>query len=62
MAVGNGNNDALMLSVASVGITVTGDEGCAKDALMASDVMCKNIEEALSLVLQSKRLIATLRR
>jgi len=62
VALGNGNNDAAMLSVASVGIAVMGDEGCAKDALMSSDVMCKSITEALSLILQSKRLIATLRR
>lgn len=62
VALGNGNNDASMLSVASIGIAVMGDEGCAKDALMGSDVICKSIAEALSLILQSKRLIATLRR
>jgi soluble P-type ATPase len=62
VALGNGNNDAAMLSSASVGIAVMGDEGCAKDALMSSDVICKNIAEALSLILQNKRLIATLRR
>jgi len=62
VALGNGNNDAAMLSLASVGIAVIGDEGCAKDALMGSDVICKSITEALSLILQSKRLIATLRR
>ena len=62
VALGNGNNDANMLSLASVGIAVMGDEGCAKDALMGSDVICKNIGEALSLLLQNKRLIATLRR
>ena len=62
VAIGNGNNDAAMLLSASVGIAIMGDEGCAKDALMSSDVICKNIAEALSLILQSKRLIATLRR
>jgi len=62
VALGNGNNDAAMLSSASVGIAVMGDEGCAKDALISSDVICKNITEALFLILQSKRLIATLRR
>lgn len=62
VALGNGNNDAAMLLQASVGIAVMGDEGCAKDAFMNSDVICKNIEDALSLILQSKRLIATLRR
>lgn len=62
VAIGNGNNDAAMLSLASIGIAVMGDEGCAKDALMGSDVICKNIDEAFSLIIQSKRLIATLRR
>lgn len=62
VAVGNGNNDAAMLMHASVGIAIMGDEGCAKDALMGSDVLCKNITEALSLVLESKRFVATLRR
>lgn len=62
VAFGNGSNDASMLSLASVGIAVMGDEGCAKEALMHSDVICKNISEALSLILHSKRLIATLRR
>lgn len=62
VAIGNGNNDAAMLSLASIGIAVMGDEGCAKDALMGSDVICKNIDEAFSLIIQSKRLIATLRK
>lgn len=62
VTLGNGNNDASMLSLASVGIAVMGDEGCAREALLNSDVICKNITEALSLLLQSKRLIATLRR
>lgn len=62
VALGNGNNDASMLSLASVGIAVMGDEGCAKEAFMSADVICKNITEALSLILQSKRLVATLRR
>lgn len=62
VVVGNGNNDASMLSSASVGIAIMGDEGCAKDALMGSDAICKSITEALSLILESKRLVATLRR
>ncbi len=61
-AIGNGNNDKEMLLSASVAIAVLGDEGCAKDALFNADVICKNIEDALSLFIHTKRLIATLRR
>jgi len=62
IAIGNGNNDALMLETAAIGIALMGDEGCSKDTLLSADVICKSITEALSLVLKTKRLIATLRR
>ena len=62
IAIGNGNNDALMLETAAIGIALMGDEGCSKDALLHSDIVCKNITEALCLLLETKRLIATLRR
>ena len=61
-AIGNGNNDKDMLLSASVAIAILGDEGCAKDALFSADIICKNIEDALSLFIHTKRLIATLRR
>ena len=61
-AFGNGNNDSKMLSNAALGVAVMGEEGCAGTTLLASDVVCKSIEEALELLLYPKRLIATLRR
>ena len=61
-AFGNGNNDAKMLQTAALGVAVMGDEGCAGATLLASDILCKNIEDALELLLYPKRLIATLRR
>lgn len=61
-AVGNGNNDVAMLEAAAVGVALMGDEGCAAATLMASDLVCKNIEDALELFLNTKRLIATLRK
>ncbi|UFS62558.1 HAD family hydrolase [Sulfurimonas sp. HSL-3221] len=61
-AVGNGGNDAQMLKAAGLGIALVGDEGCATATLMASDIVCKQIGEALGLLLNEKRLIATLRR
>lgn len=62
IALGNGNNDALMIQNAAIGIAILGDEGCAKETLFNADIVCKNSIEALELMLQPKRLIATLRR
>jgi len=61
-AVGNGNNDARMLETAALGIALLGDEGCATRTLLAGDIVCKSIGEALGLLLSDKRLVATLRR
>ena len=62
VCIGNGNNDREMLRTAAIGIALLGDEGCSKDTLFSSDLVCKDIAEALSLVIETKRLIATLRR
>ena len=62
VAVGNGANDALMLSIASLGIAVLGHEGLALPALQAADLVVPDIAAALDLLLHPKRLIATLRR
>ena len=61
VAVGNGNNDAHMLQNAILGIAIVGDEGCATPTLLQSDISCKEIADALALLLNEKRLIATLR-
>lgn len=61
-AFGNGNNDKQMLEDAIIAISVMGDEGCSKDALLSSDIICKDINEAMELFLFPKRLVATLRR
>jgi P-type E1-E2 ATPase len=62
VAIGNGANDAAMLAEAAVGIAVLGPEGLAGGALAAADVLTASIEDALELLLNPKRLIATLRR
>lgn len=62
VAIGNGNNDSQMLKAAAVGIALLGDEGCSKDTFLSADIICKSITEALSLMLETKRLVATLRR
>ena len=61
-AVGNGNNDQEMLKTAELGIALVGDEGCATSTLLVSDTVCHSIEDALELLLNTKRLIATLRK
>uniref|UniRef100_A0A7C1IZ92 ATPase P n=1 Tax=Ammonifex degensii TaxID=42838 RepID=A0A7C1IZ92_9THEO len=62
VAVGNGANDLLMLRRAALGILVLGPEGAAVEALLAADVVVKEINDALDLLLKPKRLVATLRR
>jgi soluble P-type ATPase len=61
VAVGNGRNDALMLARAALAIAVIGDEGSAVEALRASHVVVRSIDNALDLLLVDKRLLATLR-
>jgi soluble P-type ATPase len=61
VAIGNGANDAKMLREAVLGIALMGDEGCATQTLLNSQITCKSIKEALELLLYEKRLIATLR-
>jgi len=60
-AMGNGNNDQLILKEAALGIAILGDEGISISAMKQADVMVKNISDALDLLLKPKRLIATLR-
>ncbi|MGE5089461.1 MAG: HAD family hydrolase [Candidatus Levyibacteriota bacterium] len=61
VAVGNGRNDAGMLGVAALGIGVIGDEGIAAEAMLASRIVCRSIADALALLLNPRRLVATLR-
>ncbi|RJQ56525.1 MAG: ATPase P [Nitrospiraceae bacterium] len=61
IAFGNGNNDRKMLRVARIGVAVAGGEGCAVDILMAGDVHVTSILDGLDLLLNPKRLKATLR-
>ena len=62
IAVGNGNNDALMLEYAAVGIAVINEEGCSVEAMRSADILCRSIDEALELLFEPRRIVATLRR
>ena len=61
VAMGNGRNDALMLKEAALGVAVLLAEGAAAATLASADVVCRDILEALALLSQPLRLVATLR-
>lgn len=61
VAFGNGANDAAMLQAAALGIAVLSEEGVAVQTLQAADVLAYGPLNAIDLLLQPKRLIATLR-
>ncbi len=61
-AVGNGNNDVGMLERAELAFCVIGKEGATVDALLASDIVVKDVRDAIEMFLNEKKLIATLRR
>ena len=60
-AIGNGRNDRKMLAVAAVGIAVAQREGGSAEALAAAAVVTIDILDALDLLRNPTRLIATLR-
>jgi soluble P-type ATPase len=62
IAIGNGANDAAMLRLAAIGVAVLASEGLAISALQAADVLALGPIDAIELVLNPKRLVATLRR
>jgi soluble P-type ATPase len=61
VAIGNGRNDRLMLEAAGLAIAVVGDEGAAREAVIASDIVARDVRSALDLLLDPRRLVATLR-
>ena len=61
VCIGNGSNDSKMFEIAAFSIIIMGDEGCSKKALLNSDVLVRNINDGLDLLLDNSRIIATLR-
>jgi len=61
VCIGNGRNDRLMLREAALGIAVIQEEGAFAETLMAADVIVPGIVDALNLLANPLRLIATLR-
>jgi soluble P-type ATPase len=61
MCIGNGANDVMMLEAAAFSVAVAGREGCASKLVMASDVLVCDILDAVRLICNPSRIIATLR-
>jgi soluble P-type ATPase len=59
--IGNGRNDRLMLAAAGLGIAVVQKEGASAEAIAAADVVARDVRDALDLLAQPRRLLATLR-
>ena len=62
VAIGQGANDALMLQAAAIGICVLSIEGVAVETLQSADLVTTNIFDALALLANPLRLVATLRK
>ena len=62
VCLGNGRNDLLMLKEAALGICIMEAEGACVQTLQAADIVCRSAPDALRLLLNPKRLIATLRK
>ena len=61
VAIGNGNNDALMLKDAVLGLVIMGKEGTSIKSLLNSDVAFPDPISAINFLLDEKIMIATLR-
>jgi soluble P-type ATPase len=61
IAIGNGRNDIPMMDVATLAMAVLGPEGAAAGLLSAADVVTRDINDALDLILHPLRLKATTR-
>jgi len=62
VAIGQGANDAAMLKSAGLGICVLSLEGTAVETLLAADIVSTHIFDALALLENPVRIVATLRK
>jgi P-type E1-E2 ATPase len=61
IAIGNGLNDWLMLKNATIGIAVLQREGVSCVTIQNADILCVSIIDALELLRNPNRIVATLR-
>jgi P-type E1-E2 ATPase len=62
VAIGQGANDAFMLKEAALGICVLSKEGTATSAFLSADLFVPDILTALDLLINPKRIVASLRK
>lgn len=62
ISIGQGANDAGMLSEAAIGICVLSKEGTSIEAIQNADIVVQDILTALNLIENPLRLVATLRK
>jgi soluble P-type ATPase len=61
VSIGNGRNDSLMLKHSALGIALIQEEGASVETLLSAHIVCKDILSALRLLMNPKRMVATLR-
>ncbi|NPA48193.1 MAG: HAD hydrolase family protein [Thermococci archaeon] len=61
VAIGNGNNDVEMFKRAELSFCVVGREGASTKALMSSDIVVRDVRDAIEMLLDERKLVATLR-
>jgi soluble P-type ATPase len=61
IAIGNGKNDHLMLREAALSIGIIQAEGAYSQIIYGTHLICTNINDALLILVNQKRLLATLR-
>lgn len=61
VVIGNGRNDVAMMSVATLGIAVLGAEGLVPELLAHATVVVRDVTDALDLLANPAKLVATLR-
>lgn len=61
VAIGNGRNDLEMFKNSILSIAVIGKEGCFTKTVLEADLVVKDIMDAIDILLNEKRLKATMR-
>ena len=61
IAIGNGRNDLAMFQKSILSIAVIGKEGCCTQSVMVADIVVNGPIDAIDLLLNNNRIVATLR-
>ncbi len=61
IAIGNGRNDHIMLRESALSIGIIQAEGAYSQIIYDTHIICTSINDAIGLLINPKRLLATLR-